>query len=296
METTFRLLGHYQWARFAEAAGADDPYVCDLTRTQVVYPPGVVGLTLVTHARGHAGRPTTIVPPDSRDVRNYLGRIDFFDQIHPSVDVAGDISELEHHRRRSSPRFTELIAARDQGFDDVAEVVWEHLSDRSLQEARAIFPAFDELLTNIAEHSDPESGRAAQCFVHVQTYAQDVGLAFGDLGVGYLRTLRRNPQLPALADETDALRGVLCHGYSRLAHEEEDRGGGLRHIHNLVGRLEGRMKLLSRDGIARTRPPPDQSSWRLNPERTIRLSRLTTPFPGTLAWIQMPRGAATDTS
>lgn len=289
MRCTFTLLGHHQWAQLAQAAGADEVVVFDLTHTRVVYPAGVVALALITHARAQRDSPTRIVPPNSDDVLTYLGRIDFFEQIHSSASVDGDISALDHHRRRPSRRFTELIAARDQGFDDVAEVVWKHLSDRSLEEARSIFPVFEELLTNIAEHSRPGSERPAHCFVHVQTYAHEVDLAFGDLGVGYLVTLQQNPELPPLADEMEALRGVLLNGYSRLGHQEDDRGGGLRHIHELVERLEGRMKLLSTDGLARTSPGEEQPGWQRDSDGGIRPSQLAAPFPGTMAWIQLPR-------
>lgn len=286
MHGAFRFLGHHQWSELAKAAAAPELFVCDLSRTMVVYPPGVVALALITHARAEAGRATRLVlPPTNHDVLNYLGRIDFFEHIHPDTVLDGDVSSLSRHRRNPSSRFTELIAIREQGFGDVAEVVWTHLKEQSLEEAQSVFPAFEELLTNIAEHSAPGADRPARCLVQVQMYAGEVDLAFGDLGLGYLATLRQNPELPSLAVETEALRGVLVEGYSRLGHRDEDRGGGLRHVHDTVRRLEGRMELLSKDGLARA-----DAEWggRRGAGPEIRTERLPIPFPGTMAWIQLP--------
>jgi hypothetical protein len=231
-------------------------------------------------------RATRILPPGTDDVLTYLGRIDFFHSIHSDVAVHSDISKLAWHRRNPSHTFTVILAPSPDDFDLVADVVWRHLQQQSKDVARYSFAAFEELLTNIADHSNPISDVPAMSFVQVQMYAENVDLAFGDLGRGYLRTLRQNPELNTLENEREALAGVLLEGYSRLGHQEEDRGGGLRRIRQLVQRLDGRMKLLSTNGLAVTLsrtssepPPPPPVSTLLLPDA----------FPGTMAWIQLPR-------
>jgi len=283
----FDLLGHLYWGQLAGAADHEGPVTLDLGRTRVAYPPGIVAMALITHARGRRGRATELVPPASADVLNYLGRVDFFDRIHGSVDVHGDLTDLRSHRRNPSPTFTEILSPDGAGFAEVRDVVWHHLQQHPGDLALPAFAAFDELLSNIADHSAPSAERPATSFVQVQQYGQVIDLAFGDLGVGFLTSLGRNPTHQGLGSEREAVRRVLLQGLSGLSHESKDRGGGLRHIRQLVQRLGGRLKILSRDGLVAS---GDGGSG--SPNSTV-LSGGTLPsaFPGCMAWIQLPRGS-----
>lgn len=293
MSSEFTYLGHRSWKRLSRGCLEERLFICDLRNTHRVYPPGVVALALVTHHRAANGRQTRIYPPVNDDVLTYLGRIDFFEQIHPDAHVAEDISWLDHHRRRSSEGFSELIAARDQRFGDVADVVWNHLQEEVPDQAQPTFDAFVELLMNIEQHSAPSADRPAHCFVQVQSYRQVIDLAFGDLGVGYRNSLQENPDLPELTGETDALRGVIVDGYSRLGHREE-RGGGLRHVWQRVCRLKGEMKILSGDGLAHTGSASGGATSREPRYTDPELCTIDARFPGTMAWIQLPRSENDD--
>lgn len=288
MRRNVTFLGHKEWGPLSRACLDERLFTCDMRDTVRVYPPGVVALALVTHHRAASGWQTRIQPPEDDGVLTYLGRIDFFDQIHSDAHVVGDLSWLQGHRRRSSEGFSELIAARDQRFDDVAEVVWNHLQEEAPDEAQPTFTAFEELLSNIEQHSAPSQDQPAQSFVQVQAYQGEIDLAFGDLGVGYRASLRENPDLHALADEAEALRGVLVEGHSRFRNREE-RGGGLRYVARRVRGLRGRMKILSGDGLARCESGRDDRAPGRQDRLDPKLSTIDDAFPGTMAWIQLPR-------
>lgn len=288
MRCEFTFLGHHQWKQLSRGCRVDHLFICDLSGTVRVYPPGVVALALTAHYRAAEGRQTRILPPKDVDVLTYLNRIDFIEQIRPYAHVVGDLSWLKGHRRRSSEGFSELIAARDQRYEDVADVVWNHLQGEAPEEAQPTYSAFEELLANIEEHSAPSEDRPAHSFVQVQGYRQEIDLAFGDLGVGYRTSLRKNPDFRDLADETEALRGVLMDGYSRFGDREE-RGGGLRHVWQRVQRLDGRMKILSGDGLARSDAGDGGAKTEISAGPAPDLSAISDAFPGTMAWIQLPR-------
>jgi hypothetical protein len=254
---------------------------CDMREVICVYPPGVVGLVLMAQHRSTLGLPTRAVLPVSSDVLNYMERIDCLSRLAAHVEFDRDVSYLAGNRRFSATTFTEVLAPEDAEFAHAADVIWRYLEREVPAEVHLIFSAFEEVLKNIQDHSAPDRPGSAFCCIQVQVYDGAIELAFGDLGVGFLTTLRGNPRLPPLADEEAALRGVLLHGFSRLAHRQEHRGGGLRRASDVVARLRGSFKAISRNGMV-LRYAADSH----------RFCMTSHTFPGTLMWMRIPRGGA----
>lgn len=276
MERSFQYLGQAEWAALAQLAICADACCCDLRDVRCVYPPGVVALILLARHRAKSGLTTAVRAPLDQDVLNYLERIDALARLNGLVEFDRDLSRLASNRRNPASTFTEVLTPEDPEFENALELIWSHFEREVPAELPLVFSAFEEVFRNIGEHSDPARAGGAFCCVQVQVYEQAIELAFGDLGVGFLATLRANRQLPPLANETAALRGVLLHAYSRHAHE--NRGGGLRRASDVVARLEGDFRVISRDGVGR----------RYRGEGH-RFSNIPHAFPGTLVWMRIPR-------
>lgn len=279
MQRSFYYLGIHGWSVFAELSAYTEPCICDLRKVLYVYPPGIVGLILMLHKRAGAGLPTEIMLPQNSDVLNYLERVDFLSKLPDDVKLDQDVSFLAYNQRNQSDYFSELLTPTNIDFDQVKNVIWSFLEREVSGEVHPIFGAFEEVLQNIQDHSDPSRNQAAYYCIQVQVYQGAIELAFGDLGVGFLATLRRNPELLHLQNEVSALRGALLYGYSRFAHEKVHRGGGLRRASQIiVNRFGGKFKVLSQNGEALQSQTDGQ-----------KFETTQHAFPGTLVWMYIPR-------
>lgn len=271
------FLGSGIWPSLARLAR--QPGVCeiDLRDVRMAYPPGTVGLLLLTQYRREHNLPTHIRCPRSTDVLNYLERIDFFAKAGACASFDADLEELSHHRRNPSDRFTEILTPSDEGFEEALTVIGGFLRKHFPEQADAAFRAFEEVLQNIDDHSAPGRDPAYSC-VQVQVFETGIELALGDLGVGFRASLSRNPNLAPFESEEEALRGALIHRYTRLPNNRA-RGGGLRHAVDTVRERGGIVRIRSRDGTVHNRP----NSGRLA------FDSVAHAFPGTLVAMQIPR-------
>lgn len=254
---------------------------CDLSNVKMATPAGVVSAILASHYRVSRGWITKIIVPKNKNVLNYLERVDFFAKLPESVALDRDISYLAQNSRNASDNFSEVMIPTEFGFDHVKDVVWMYLEQEIPDRVRYLYGAFEEVLENIQQHSDPNnlgSDRCAYSCVQVQIYAGAIQLAFGDLGVGFLSTLQQNPQHFDLADEAEALRGVLLQRFSRWSHQFSYRGGGLRRASEIVTKyFQGRLKVLSHCGVA------------IQENGEYSFGTTEHPFPGSLIWMRLPR-------
>lgn len=271
-------LGTESWHVFSRWAHHRGACTCDLEKTIQVYPPGVVALLLLARYRSERGLATQIIPPQSADVRNYLERIDFFANVATHAAVTQNVAYLQGNRRNHTGKFTELLTPTEHGFPEALEVIWGFLK-KFIPEHRRVYGVFDEVLTNIADHSAPDGARPAYSCAQVQIYQDKIELAFGDLGVGFRESLSRNPQLPRFASDRDALRAALLERSSRLAHTDRARGGGLRRAVDVVHQFGGTVDIRSWHG----------KGWH-SPGMTLpRVQSVTPGFPGTLVRMMIPR-------
>lgn len=267
-------IGSESWPELARLCQQAEPCVIDLRHTERVYPPGAVGLVLLARYRADLGHRTLFLPPVSDGLRAYLRRIDFFDNLEGLVDIEDDLSDTAHHRRNRSDRFTEILNVQE-GIDDALQVIWAFLKrEVSSDQLQSTYSAFDELLTNIDMHAS--LGQRTKTFACVQTqvYSNRIEMAFGDLGVGFLATLRANPLHRHLDSDEEALRGALENGISRF--HDEAHGDGLRRVALRTEALQGQLIVASKHGLAR---------W-LRGTRSY--ESMSSPHPGTMTWIRIP--------
>ena len=277
MKKTFSFLGQTEWPALSALANAEERCECDLSETRVAYPAGVVALVLTAVRQAEAGRPMSIRLPQSSDVSNYLERIDFFAKLSELAEFDPDPADLARNRRYPADTLTEVLTPEDEDFDAVLDLTWSHFRAETPETLTQFYSAFEEVLRNIRDHSRPDAVPAFAC-VQVQVYRNSVEFAFGDLGVGFLATLRQNPELTGLRSESEAIESALVHWRSRLGHEDPDRGGGLRRAADVVQALGGEMKVLSGNGTGGVRGHGRPA-----------FGTLGMRFPGSLVWMKLPR-------
>lgn len=276
------FLGVDCWGAFARAAEDTSVSTCDLSGTITAYPAGVVGLLLLAHHRARLGQPLRVQPPTNPDLLNYLERIDLFSRLAECADIAGDVEHLRRNRRYESNRFTEIIDPANRGFSEVLSVIWEFFERTDPTRKERAFGIFDEVLANIRDHSSPEAPAAAACCVQIQVYRRSIELAFGDLGVGFRTSLSCNPHLRRYATDAQALKAAVLERHSRLSHEDQNRGGGLRRAFDLVHEVGGSGRILTRNGRVQ------QTGVIFRPI----FGTTESTFPGTLAQFLLPRRAS----
>ena len=273
-----RYLGATCWYELARWSTLPEEWLCDLGDVRCAYPPGTVALLLAVRHRSGCGLITRIRPPADLNVLNYLERIDFFSKVREYATIEESVDHLRSNRRNRTGTLTELVSPTETGFDEAREVIWGFLKRHTPAQLSQAYGAFDEVLTNVADHSAP-GAPAADSHVQVQVYRGAIELAFGDLGVGFRESLSLNPDLPRYPDESAALRAVLIEGHSRLAHHQPNRGGGLKQTFEVVHRLGGSAQALTRDGTA---------EWRGSTAQP-RFGHWTVAFPGTLVRMRIPK-------
>lgn len=271
-------LGAESWRSFSQWAHDLGACTCDLAKTVQVYPPGVVALLLLARYRSEQGLATRIIPPQSADVLNYLERIDFFANVSTHAALTENVAYLQGNRRKHSGMFTELLTPTEHGFPEAKEVIWGFLKRFHIQHTN-VYSVFDEVLSNIADHSAPDGGPPAYSCAQVQIYQDKIELAFGDLGVGFRESLARNPDLPRFTSDRDALRAALLERSSRLAHTDRARGGGLRRAVDVVHQFGGTVDILSWQGKA----------WQVPRFNLPQIKSVSPGFPGTLVRMMIPR-------
>lgn len=272
------FVGHKRWNALIGGMMVDGDCSLDLGAARCVFPPGAVAALALAEYRAAAGLATTVTVPRSADVLTYLGRIDFFKLLPEGVSVDGEIAHLDGHARHSSGTFTELVRVTPDGIEQLMDILGRFLQQHAPSLFRKTYSAVEELLSNIGRHASVGLGAPAYACGQVQVYANRIELAFADLGVGYLRSLRCNPDHAHFQTSEAALRGIIQRGLSRHHRPEETHGGGLRTVAQTAHALGGELRIITSDG----------QMWEQNRRRSY--STTGTSFPGTLAAAVFPIG------
>lgn len=270
-------LGIHDVQKLADISCQDPSYQLDLSDVPYVHPAGIVSLVLVAVKRSQQRRLTHIVVPKNGNILNYLERIDFFRKLENIVIFDRDVSHLANNKRKESDNFSEIATPKDSNFEQISKVFYKFFIERIPDSYRKVYSTFEEILKNIRDHSNPNASGFAYSCVQSQIYSDRIELAFGDLGQGFLHTLKTNRLYEELATEAEALEGALVNGYSRLKNINEERGGGLRRVSEIVSDCNGKMQIISRNGIYR-------GSHSFMPE----FKNVSTEFPGTFVSIMIP--------
>jgi len=272
--------GAYHWHLLTRAF-QEDEVVIDMRPTTVVYPAGIVALTLAINHCCEEGVSTTVRVPLSDDVLNYLYRIDFFQSVPDQVAIPDDLKHLRGHARNPSDRFTEVLILEGEEPVDARAVFKSFLEQHYPDRWRGPFDVLNEVLLNARHHSqsppDVKGNQFAFSALQVQTYEQRLELAFGDLGMGVLHSLNTSPNYSFDTSRT-AIRAAVENGCSRLSHVRghEERGGGLRRVKDLLNEMGGEFRLQSDTGRVHLS------------DGAVSYSSQSRSFPGTIVWCMIP--------
>jgi anti-sigma regulatory factor (Ser/Thr protein kinase) len=248
-------------------------------------PYGLIGLLAVGRvARDRTGLAPRIEAPDSRDVRRYWDRMDFWHVAHQVYDLE-PVSTRAHG---ASDALLEITAI--QSHHDVHAVV-ERVRERAaaILENRLHYPKpsvihfsvmLSEVCQNIIEHAEADGWVCAQTYHYRERLGRDVlMLAVGDVGIGFEGSLaaehaRRHGEGWSAAA---ALEAALLHGESRF--RDPGRGQGLQAIRRQVGKWDGMLGIRSGNAMIALVP-----EWETIPP----LQRGLEGFPGAQILVVMP--------
>lgn len=250
-----------------------------------VSPYGLIGLLAVGQvARERTGLSPRIEAPETREVRTYLDRMDFWQSAH-------EVFDLEPGATRShgaSDALLEITPIRSH--HDVHAVV-ERVRERSaaILENHLHYPKpsviqfsvmLSEVCQNIIEHAETVGWVCAQTYNYRERLGREVlMLAVMDVGVGFEGSLasehaRRFGESWSAAT---ALEAALLFGESRF--RDPGRGQGLQAIRKQVEKWDGMLAI--RSGDAQIALVPD---WDDYPP----MQRSLPAFPGAQILIVMP--------
>lgn len=250
--------------------------VLDLQSSEWVCPCGSVAMTLLAQHRARAGLATRVLVPAEDGLLNYLGRIDFFRHLPAAVEVDQDLSPLSNHRRQDSDQFTEVILPHVRGVKEACSVVRGFLEEEDPSRWKSLYAPFEEALSNIYNHASYGLEETAFSCTQVQIYSNRIEIAFGDLGVGFHRTLSSGRAPFAPRTEQEALEEAFENRMTRWGRESH-HGGGLKNVGRVVESLDGRMRMVTGDGAVRQYRDGER-----------RYGTLSVPFPGVLGWVRLP--------
>ncbi len=241
------------------ATGAGDGRIIyDARRVRWVSPYGLVGLLAAGEvARERTGLAPSIERPESKDVRTYVERMDFW----PSAAEIFDLRESRGRSHGDSDALLEITPIRSHR--DVHEVV-ERVRDRAsaILQRKLGHPKpsviqfsvmLSEVCQNVLEHAEADGWVCAQTYYWKERLGRDVVvLSVMDVGVGFEGSLateharRYGDRWSSLK----ALEAAFLEGESRF--HDPGRGQGLQAIRRQVDRWNGEIRIRSGDAsIAR---------------------------------------------
>ncbi len=222
-----------------------------LPKGAFLQPTGVALLAAGIARRQQRGWKTTLVhDAGAEDTYRHLQRIDFFEElgVTPPKDFqrhepAGGFVPLK--------RIVSLKVARELA-DRSIECLEHQLKDVAVSPLRMARFIFEELGANVVQHS----GAAETGFGIVQAFPERkrLELAFADAGVGFRRSLERNPELEGrIADDGEALQLALSKGLTGGIPLKQNVGMGLGLLQDFADRVGGDLWIASGDALLRRR-------------------------------------------
>jgi anti-sigma regulatory factor (Ser/Thr protein kinase) len=243
----------------------------NLRALDFVYPTTAVTLCAVLHRlvaeELRVSGESKVQPPDDKDVRNYLLRLDV-------IQAGTGISLEEPFDRHPTVGFRECQQFSTEGdANRVARELTQALSERCAldDDARlAINTALAELCSNVPHHAATALGGVAAAQGYPQSDRFEAAIV--DLGIGIRQSMAENPEYAHIVDDTTAIRAALELGATSKPGDEgptRHSGYGLAVTQHLLQRNGGR--LLVRSGTGAVSVGADQTA------RTTEVD-----FPGTL--------------
>jgi hypothetical protein len=216
-----------------------------------LYPAGIVLLAAGIADRQDRGLRTSLSTDlPGCDAYRYLQRVDFFSTLGVKVD---EVFERHDSSGKFVPlrRISDLATARAVA-EETSAVLEAQLPDVGPSPLRMARFILEELGANIVQHSSrPVTGFGmAQAFPK----ARRIEVAFADAGVGFLKSLQRNPELAGrVDDEGEALQLALGRGLSSRTEGRGNMGIGLHMLVNFSDAVQGDLKAASGDALLHRR-------------------------------------------
>jgi hypothetical protein len=243
------------WISAWDEASNEPDLTLRLPAGATLRPTGVVLLAAGIARRRQAGCTTRLVrEPGSEDAWRALQRIDFF----AALGVQSH-AELERPDGPDGPDgIGGSVPLRPITDENVAHALAEESADAlraglervpssPLRMARFVF---EELGVNIVQHSGaPETG-----FGRMQSFGEQIEIAFADRGIGFLASLQKNPELEGrIDDEAEALQLAVGKGLTGTSAPRRNMGLGLALLQDFADRLGGELWIGSGCSVLRRR-------------------------------------------
>ncbi len=258
--------------------------VIDLKDAEFIDPYGMVGILELGAHYNKEGFRKTIRLPQSKDVLNYLDRMDFFKFAGGIFDLDPPDPKVPSRYRRNPDSDVLLEITPIEKSDDIHFIVGKvrersqkilaahlHYDDRAIN---GFITALSEVCQNIIEHSETKGFVGIQKY-HFQNLNRNVvKIAVMDTGIGFRKSLSNRFKLRG---DLEAIEKALLHGASR--YEDEGRGHGLAAVRRFVTAWNGRLSI--RSGTAKLSIIPKWSRGRGQERNLI-------SFPGSQINIMLP--------
>jgi len=237
---------------------ADGRVIYDARRVRWVSPYGLVGLLAAAKvARERTGLAPSIERPESKDVRSYVDRMDFW----PNAARVFDLPETPGRSHADTDALLEITPIRShrdvhqvvEGVRDRASAILQKKLGHPKPSVIQFSVMLSEVCQNVLEHAQADGWVCAQTYYWKERLGRDVVvLAVMDVGVGFEGSLateharRTGDRWTSLK----ALEAAFLEGESRF--HDPGRGQGLQAIRRQVDRWNGEIRIRSGDAyIAR---------------------------------------------
>ncbi|MFN0008962.1 MAG: hypothetical protein ACKVXR_13755 [Planctomycetota bacterium] len=206
-------------------------------------PGGIVLLAAGLARRQEQGLRSWITAGGGGEAISLLQGLDFLREL--GVESKGGPMPAQSPRWVALRRLVDLEVARRQA-NATRELLERFVPAIPASTVRAAEFVFEELAANIVQHSRaPETGFG---LAMVDPGTRRIQIAFGDAGIGFLESLRSNPEFEGrLADHAQALRLALDKRVSRAG--TGNIGMGLFLLSDLADRLQGDLWIATGDAL-----------------------------------------------
>jgi signal transduction histidine kinase len=200
----------------------------------------MASLAAFVDSRSAAGIPVKFIPPEDRDVRYYLSRMGM-GKVLDASGVSHELPSVNANLALSQRALVEVEAFSSE--DDVAALVSiVNYQSVAAELQRAVSRALLEAGCNVPEHARVHRG-----FMAAQVINNQLRLSVADAGVGILSTLQDS-------GATNEKQALLLAVTGTSEFDGEDRGRGLKSIHESIGAHGGRGALISGQSIVSMSP------------------------------------------
>lgn len=218
----------------ASALSSADEVVVDASRVLFAEPYGIVLLAAAVLRREKAGlAPARYLPPKSEKAAPFLAEIGF-DQLVTT-----------HHVRSSELAIRRLSATSlDPSYmRRVATFMERAVPNTSESVAHLVETALNEMLQNVMEHAESST----DAVVLTRWYAQEenMRIAIADSGIGFVESLRRNPDNASIRDDRELLRRAVTVEGTTGRVAKRFGGLGLKRLHSVCIDRGGSVHLTS---------------------------------------------------